>query len=569
MTTRTKIPHSNGNITKTHLNFPRLYPFLSSRILIIIILLFIFHLQNPKIFMLNSRWVPLNKLQKKVSVLLEDSTINEILLSGIQEQINYYQASNQKLSRGLYLGYLKMHSSFDTIQVVVPVKTPNVLPHVRIRENSHISAEEWNIIKSKDSNNIKIPLCFESLGANPTQAQQNFLESLKLAIIRLFKLLNISSEAALLHRLYDVEVIDLTSEISFLIICPSAENAIPCGMPGQSDILLKRSELMCLPLIVHEMIHLKTYQINIIQKYSRLSCIIEFDMMVANHKHREAFSKKEVQITKERVGKLQDLLNKLNAVWKATRWLMDVITYARSKEKSPELDMKRILEFSMTIRTIPTSASSHLLELPSKDNRIKTPTRGSWPGPTNQSNHLMAGSVTCLSAEHSKSEQQLTVDQNFIESGRLSVTSCLNSSRKNSGDSNYYSSGEIIPPRQNLAPSKSEETLFFGVLKSRKGPSNLHHRKRTTTNPFYSSQNRMSPKNNNNNNTNSNHTSTHNANDTFNENDNFVQSNHTYDKTNVKKTPKVLVSQPSSSIFSRNLYKRNSKKHLIESNDET
>jgi ankyrin repeat and fibronectin type-III domain-containing protein 1 len=486
--------------------------------------------------MLNSRWVPMNKLQKKVSVLLEDSTINEILLSGIQEQINFYQASNQKLSRGLYLGFLKMHSSFDTIQVVVPVKTPNVLPHVRIRENPHISAEEWNIIKCKDSYDIKIPLCFESMGSNPTQAQQNFLESLKLSIFRLFKLLNISSEAALLHRLYDLEVIDITSDTSFLIICPSAENAIPCGMPGQSDILLKRNDLMCLPLIVHEMIHLKTYQTSIIQKYARLSCIIELDMMVANHKHREAFSKKEVQVTKERVSKLQDLLNKLNTVWKGTRWLMDVITFARSKEKSQEFDMKRILEFTITAYTIPTSASSHLLELPTKDSRIKSPTRGSWPGPSsNQSNHLLVDSCG-LSTEYSKSEQQLAAEQTFIESGRLSVSSCMNSSRKNSGDSNYYSSGEILPPRQSLAPSKSEEMLFPGVKKM--GPSNLHHRKRTST---ATSAER-----------------TYNKKDSLNQN---VQNDVSLDR-NVVMTPKLYVSQATSSIFSKHLYKKNSKKLL-------
>lgn len=486
--------------------------------------------------MLNSRWVPLMKLQKKVSVLLEDSTINEILLSGIHEQINYYYASNLKLTRGLYLGYLKMHSSFDTIQVVVPRKTPNVLPHVRVRENPHISAEEWNIIKSKDSSSIKIPLCFESLAASPTQAQQNFLESLKLSTIRLFKYLNITSEAALLHRLYDVEVIDLTSEISFLIICPSAENAIPCGVPGQTDLLLKHSDMMCLPLIVHEMIHLKTYQTSIIQKYARLSCIIEFDMMVANHKHREAFSKKEVQTTKERVSKLQELMNKLNIVWKATRWLMDVITYARSKERLPELDMRQILEFTVNMSppSIPNSASSHLLELPSKDSRIKSPTRGSWPGPTNQINHLMDESSTLLSAEHSKSEQQLPGElQTYSDSGRLSVTSCINSSRKNSGDSNYYSSGEILPPRHNLAPSKSEETLLFPFVKKKKGPSNLHHRKRTTTNPY--------------------NKASHPVTSVTDESSNahVAVSQDTAIRRNV--TPKVcriLVSQPSSSIFS-------------------
>jgi hypothetical protein len=363
-------------------------------------------------------------------------------------------------------------------------------------------------------------------------------------------------------------VIDLASDVSFLIICPSAENAIPCGVPGQTDLLLKRSDLMCLPLIVHEMIHMKTYQPSIIQKYARLSCIIEFDTMVANHKHREAFSKKEVQITKERVGKLQELMNKLNVVWKATRWLMDVVTYARSKEKSPELDMKRILEFNITLPTLSSSSSSHLLELPTnKDNRIKSPTRGSWPGPTtcvNQNDHLMANSVSCLSAEHSKSEQQLHGEQSFIETGRLSVTSCLNSSRKNSGDSNYYSSGEIMPQRQNLAPSKSVETLFAVARQQqqkqqyRKGPSNLHHRKRTTTNPLCStstsssSQHRMSPNN-------------KTASDTLNENEN-VQIEIS-DRNVV--TPKLLVSQPSSSIFSRNLCRQSSTKNLIESNDET
>ena len=488
--------------------------------------------------MLNSRWVPLNKLQKKVSVLLEDSSINEILLSGIPEQINYYQTSTQKLSRGLYLGYLKMHSSFDTIQVIVPTKTPNNLPHVKIRENPHISAEEWNIIKSKDSSHIKIPLCFEYFGSKLTEAQQIFLESLKLSIIRLFKFFNISSEAAMLHRLYDAEVIELNHDISFLIICPSAENAIPCAVPGQSDLILKRSDLMSLPLIVHEMIHLRTYQPSIIQKYARLSCIIEFDMMVANHKHREAFSSNEVQVTKERLNKLQELMNNLNLVWKSVRWLMDVITYARSKEKSPELEMRRILEFNVSLPNIPTSTSSHLLELPSKDGRIKSPTRGSWPGPV-QSNNLMANVGTFLSAEHSKSEQQLPNDQSFMQSGRLSVSSCNNSSRKNSGDSNYYSSGEILPSRQMLPPSKSEETLF--AIK-KKGPSNLHHRKRSTPeNP--------SPQNLDTN------AQTH------------AESLNIYVQSEISDrsiaTPKLLVS-PSSSIFSTKLYKKNSKKHLLE-----
>lgn len=234
-------------------------------------------------------------------------------------------------------------------------------------------------------------------------------------------------------------------------------------------------------------------------------------------------------------------MNNLNLVWKSVRWLMDVITYARSKEKSPELEMKRILEFTMALSAIPTSTSTHLLELPSKDGRIKSPTRGSWPGPV-QSNNLMTSSGGFLSAEHSKSEQQLPNDQSFMESGRLSVASCIHSSRKNSGDSNYYSSGEINPPRQMLPPSKSVETLF--AIK-KMGPSNFHHRKRTTTGSTIP-QNQSK----------------------------YTQARaemltvHSDNADRNIATPKLLVS-PSSSIFSTRLYKKNSKKHLLEPNDES
>jgi ankyrin repeat and fibronectin type-III domain-containing protein 1 len=89
---------------------------------------------------LNSRWIPLNKVHKKLTIFHEENHINEILMNSIIEQINYHQASTVRLSRGLYLGYLKMQSSVDQIQIMVPAKTPNVLPHSKIRDNPHISA---------------------------------------------------------------------------------------------------------------------------------------------------------------------------------------------------------------------------------------------------------------------------------------------------------------------------------------------------------------------------------------------------------------------------------------------
>ncbi|KAK7788903.1 hypothetical protein R5R35_006884 [Gryllus longicercus] len=44
-----------------------------------------------------------------------------------------------------------MRSSVDLIQVVVPTKTPNVLPHCKIRDNPHVSSEEWEFLKQQSS----------------------------------------------------------------------------------------------------------------------------------------------------------------------------------------------------------------------------------------------------------------------------------------------------------------------------------------------------------------------------------------------------------------------------------
>lgn len=194
-----------------------------------VVLSCILNVKEPKSSM-NLRFIPLLKLQKKVSAMLEDtSSIGEILLNSISTQINFHQASRQKLSRGLYLGYLKMFSSFDTIQVVCQAKNPNVLPNCKIRDNPHVSAEEWSALQPKNAQKPNGPLCFdlEKNGTNMSEAQQIFVDSLKLSLNRLMKYMNVSAETAFQHRLYDVEVIQLDNDVTFLLICsPLSENAI-------------------------------------------------------------------------------------------------------------------------------------------------------------------------------------------------------------------------------------------------------------------------------------------------------------------------------------------------------
>ncbi|KAM7363779.1 ankyrin repeat and fibronectin type III domain containing protein wide awake isoform 2-T7 [Cochliomyia hominivorax] len=473
---------------------------------------------------LNSRWLPVNKLQKKIGALHEEYNINEVLISSITDQIQYHQTALQRLSPGLYLGYLKMQCSMDQIQVVVPAKTPNVLPHYKVRDNSHITAEEWQVLK-KDSDEksgdgrrcaspLRLTLNFNTNTEATTEVQRLFLYDLTTATQKLFKYMNIKPEEANTHRLYDVEVIEHSKEISFLIICPSVE--LSCAVPGQSELLLQREDLASLSIQAFEMIHLSTYQPGIIQKYARLSCILELDTALANHSQREAFSTSELQTAKERLAKLQELTASLNAVWKAVRWLMDVIAFARDKNAPPSAAMKEILDFGQQV-----DENNQLLQPPIRDMKFTKSGsgRGSWPGPGASS----SGNIN-MGPEHSKSEQNLGLkastptsgtrnqkQQNQMQSSQTNVTTPATpnflqvnnefmtsdmSLRKNSGDSgtsqyttqSFNSTNDSVLTSNsdfaqlfNVPPSRSDDTLSEAA-KQQNQKSQILQRKRTSSN---------------------------------------------------------------------------------------
>jgi ankyrin repeat and fibronectin type-III domain-containing protein 1 len=183
----------------------------------------------------------------------------------------------------------------------------------------------------------------------------------------------------------------------------------------------------------------------------------------------------------------------LNAVWKAERWLMDLIGFARDKDKaspSSGIPLKYILDKTPQVcldgpelETNDVNLKIDLLQIPSRDGKITktSPGRGSWPGPAGNGNH------TNLHPEFSKSEQQLSIAprQTSVSTLNLSSSQYLNAeakfSRKGSADSQYTQSSQmsnnfmssnsqfdIKSPvshasgsSNRLLPSRSEDTLVL------------------------------------------------------------------------------------------------------------
>ncbi|XP_035432126.1 uncharacterized protein LOC118263955 isoform X2 [Spodoptera frugiperda] len=404
---------------------------------------------------LNSRWAAVSRLRRRV--LSEDNTIGELLMASVHEQIAYHQVSRVQLPRGLYLGYLKLQSSVEVVRIVAPARTPNVPPHTRVRDNPHVSAEEWEYLKNqsgKSEDQQTINSLVISGQEKPSESQEMFLDLIASGARRLFKEMDIPIESVISHRIYDLEVVELNNDVSFIMICPPAEQA--CSVPGQKEILLQKGDLLSLPIQAFEMIHLQTYHTNILNKYSKLSCVLELDVALAAHSHREAFSCTELQTAKERLTKLEDLQNNLNTVWKAERWLMDLIGFARDKDKaapSSGILLKYILDKTPSqsaenpVEVNETDSKfKDFLQIPSRDGKITktSPGRGSWPGPAGNGNHAN------LHPEFSKSEQQLSLSprQTSVSTMNLCSSQFLNPDsdkfpRKGSADSQYTQSSAM------------------------------------------------------------------------------------------------------------------------------
>ncbi|CAL4068026.1 unnamed protein product, partial [Meganyctiphanes norvegica] len=329
------------------------------------------HVKTTKtISAMNVRWVTLPKLrEKKFSSTGRGSSdgspasAGDLLLSSLEDAIQYNQVSRVPLRRGLYLGYLKLQSSVDLLQVVVPESTPNMYPHVKIRDNPHISREEWewvqNLGNSLSENwqlncdSEKSTDGDEETCGKPSPAQVVWHNQLAHAAQQLLHHLGLDDTARHQHRLYSKEVVELSPECALLLIMPPVEAV--CSAPGQEDALLSQPDLTTMPLQIFEMLHMGTYQNELMGRYARLSYILEMDTLMAQHASREAFSQAEVQYTRDRLWQLQSFQEALDQTWRGMRWVMDAITFARDKQ-TPGVPCQALL--SCNLQTTQTSITS-------------------------------------------------------------------------------------------------------------------------------------------------------------------------------------------------------------------
>ncbi|CAJ0583148.1 unnamed protein product, partial [Mesorhabditis spiculigera] len=233
---------------------------------------------------LTLRWMSFDKLLRKKT----PCTALDALNKNIVTVMNFFEACQISLKRGLYLGYLKLQSAINCARVVVPDSLPTVLPFVKVRDNPHVTEEEWNWIKAIDQNEA----------IDPSEFQKTMHSQLCNASNALLQDLDVDPDLVPGHRLYRAEVLQPHADVSIILLLPKPEEvcAAPTGSPGHGEFVESRRGCYSLPIPVFEIAHLGTYQPEFLALYCRLSIFVEYFMMISQHEQRKSMLENDAKV---------------------------------------------------------------------------------------------------------------------------------------------------------------------------------------------------------------------------------------------------------------------------------
>ncbi len=106
----------------------------------------------------------------------------------------------------------------------------------------YVCREEWQWLRSLSINDVRAP---------PTPTQTIFQRDLKIATNTLLENLGISEDEAVSHRMYDLEVIELNEDVSFILLLPPIESV--CSIPGHSEEITEKPMYLTKPVQAFEM----------------------------------------------------------------------------------------------------------------------------------------------------------------------------------------------------------------------------------------------------------------------------------------------------------------------------
>ncbi|CAG5128164.1 unnamed protein product, partial [Candidula unifasciata] len=412
-----------------------------------IILTVVNHIRDPRLVTLgSSKWVTLGKLARRQSLLTHDLTdANSLLVNAVPDMVLYHQVSRICLPRGLYLGYVKLQASIEVLKVLVMNKAPNCVPHVKIRDCPNVTRDEWEWLLKSDR-----------FVENMNYAQASFQQLLTDAIKKLFAQLDLPEDTITKHRIYDLEVLELSPSVAMILVLPSIEDV--CIVPGYPDSLAKKADCSFLPVQIFESIHMQAYKPEFFSMYARLSTVVEMDGILAHQGHREAFSTEELSKTKEQVEVTKQLQQNLDKIWKCARWIRDITSYARNREKKAGIGLSYVF-LSNTVSSNKCISVSDTMQKPLRLNIGQNSYLSTSTTDFLQSGRLSDSSDQRCIAKFYDPNEETPHSSDIISIGRASI-------RHQDKDATFYLSSSESTPSHCSTPQNRFSTSSLSSMSS-------------------------------------------------------------------------------------------------------
>ncbi|XP_049331635.1 ankyrin repeat and fibronectin type-III domain-containing protein 1 [Astyanax mexicanus] len=280
-------------------------------------------------------WSPLKHLETRWSRahLLPEPTAMDTFTQQLRKKLEYHRNSGQRAQPGLYVGIVKLCSSVEQLRVAVPQHLPNLLLHSRIRNNNHVSQEEWSWIQKHSVGGVSGSGQLVTDGGADclidSSGVEEFVRDLRTAVTHLLTKLNIPLFRAYQYRLYTQELIQVGDEVSFLLLLPPSEEFSSSLWPleGAQDARLT------MPLHIFELVHFWVYSRELLCLHCEAWVKLELDVYLCQQALREALDSKEVSEARDRLAHITQLSQSVEAVWRERRWIMDVMQCVRSRQR--------------------------------------------------------------------------------------------------------------------------------------------------------------------------------------------------------------------------------------------
>jgi hypothetical protein len=282
------------------------------------------------------RWTKLTKLYKRQVMNNEDTSDGmKQIMTTMPSLFDFNKNRQTTVSPGLYLCYLKLEASVDLLQVVVPFQTPNILPHIKLRDNPNVSKDEWLFLKNGEKGlDMKL-----SLGG--AEFQQLVYDKARHLLKSVFDLSDADMDD---HHVYTAEVLEISPDVSVILLLPPSDRL--CTVPGhmKATLINEYANFITLPLPMFEMIQWQAYQTESTRIYCRASAILEIEQLLVQHCSREAFSEDEIKDAKAQQEHILGYQKNIEDVWKGMRWVAEAVQFGRDCQAATVCSLSSLKE---------------------------------------------------------------------------------------------------------------------------------------------------------------------------------------------------------------------------------